>query len=260
MEEGCTRFAEAHKVRNGSALHKGLGLTFCRRFILLETEDHSHWPSPDLLPHLVMAFYASATPQETGACYVHLYKPVSSATVFTILATPIKHPSTQDHMCLDPGDREKLMSNDLTASEFYAILWFLRSRCGSSWMKAVNRPVQAIRKVYLHPGAFLRHKTPLHLRDMTTHLVPFKSEISSVSKAKEDPMAILDTTIELLKLSTIQTHPEAICNAERNTRYDEKYWATVKRHRCLYSRAYAEWHISLRLDSSARDSFVNKVR
>lgn len=185
----------------------------------------------------------------------------SSATAFTILATPINHPSMQDHMCLEPSVREKLFLPDINSSLFYWIIWLLRSRCGSSWTKPTKRPVQAIRKVYLHDGASLHDNAPVHLRNMTTDLVPCSTEVMTSGGAQGDPFAIVHTTIELLKLFTTQVRPgSAIHNAEWLTRSDEQYWADMGKQRCLYSRPYTEWHISLCLDSSAKDLFVAKVR
>lgn len=80
---------------------------------MLEANIPLGFATPHFFPSLVICVSPSIEPKETGACYVTLHRPVSSATATIIISTPTAHPPTTHNMCLTAEEREALDTEDV---------------------------------------------------------------------------------------------------------------------------------------------------
>jgi hypothetical protein len=214
------------------------------RFVLLEVEDPPYFKLPERMPKVVMSVLASFNPFETGACYVKLYRPVSTATTISILATPIVHWPTEDHLCTNEAEQEDLVADDAEVDTWSTIVSGLDRRCGRMRRKPVIRPLEAIRKLLLDPGSYLRPMSPLHLQTTTTDLLLHCTEVKRAQRGADASTAMVHTAIELLQLATKHSDPSYL----RNVAADE-----VRRHKepvgqmpCRFWRRPTKWNIILR--------------
>jgi hypothetical protein len=227
---------------------------------MLETGDKPIFTTPETMPMLVLTVYESIGPIDAGACYIRLYRPVSNATVLTVLATPLKHVSVIDHFCVSESEQKQLSTSDEPHPPYWIylpILLNLKGRCGNSKRRPLIRPIDAIRRVYLQRGAFMHCNPPAHLTGMTTDVMLYATEVKMQHNTQRNSSAMLVTTLELLKLSSMQSRPE------RYSRADDEGIAISKLGgsgmKCLYEKEWVKWHLRLVFYSREIDGFLAKV-
>lgn len=227
------------------------------RFVILEVEDPPYFKLPERMPKVVMSVLASFNPFETGACYVKLYRPVSTATAITILATPIAHWPTEDHLCMNEVEQDNLVANDVPVETCLAIARGLDKRCGRMRRQPVIRPIEAIRKLLLEPGAYLHSDPPSYLRYTTTSLLLHRTQVKRAQRGPNVSTAMMDTAMELLKLATRHPDPAYLKHASAL-----EVWRDAQRRSdgwCRYSRSFVKWNLELQLYASEAEAFIEKI-
>lgn len=148
-------------------------------------------------------------------CQIRLYHPLSAHTAFRIIETPMRQPNRFHGICKSRG--VSLGFLDFSKEEKKAFIRAQSSNgCATDEAKPPVRSIKAIRGLTLEKGAFLLKMPDNGSGQFTTDvcLSDTKLEMASDDCNESD---LIDTSIELLKLMGLQSHP-----AQDNSLQDRK--------------------------------------
>jgi hypothetical protein len=177
-------------------------------------ENRLFWKT---LPKLVMvvSYGPSGNPREVRnpENHVRIYKPVSSATVFTVLNTPIRHDVHDHDLC---GFPQNITEDDAGRFRGYMDVFPAAAlpTCRAQAMQPVVRPMATIRKVHLELGAAIHARAPTSLKQPTTSLLLRDTELAA-EKGVHD-LDLRSTALELLKLAGLQSLPSHLPTSRTN--------------------------------------------
>jgi hypothetical protein len=165
------------------------------------------------LPSLVMTIHLST---RFGMCQcnrlfydcgIHLFKPLSARTAFSILKTPLAVRSKEGGNC--PAAEDRLGGRGATMPK------------GPSKIHDV-RFVTAVIGVNLGPGAYLHRLFPNKLRHFRYHFNLRYTDINGIAFQEPEEQHLLETIMELMKLPLYQPRgcdtdaPPCMCLGDRN--------------------------------------------
>jgi hypothetical protein len=204
--------------------------------------------------------------REPDVTHIRLYKPVSSATAFTIIETPFRRrsigqiPHAHDgcDLLMEQMLKLEIQVYELLGRPPHLDLAMARD-CRSVSTAPLLCPVSNIRKVILVKGAHLHGKTPARLsRDHKFHLRLHNAEIEAngMGLAYEH---ITMTYIELIKLAGMQVDARNLFDAEQETIGQDDGHFGREFSRCTLQLGYTDWHLRLVLTLHEAKAFVDKV-
>lgn len=207
--------------------------------------------------------------REPDVAHIRIYKPVSSATAFTIIETPFRRRSIGQIPHAHDGCEflmEGMLKLEMTVYEtigrppHLGALALIARDCQGVPSAPLLCPISNIRKVILAKGAHLHDKPHARLsRTPQFHLRLHNAEIEAngMGLAYEH---ITMTYIELIKLAGMQVNAGNLFDAERATiGRDDGYFGRGFT-RCALRLGYTEWHLNLVLTLREAKAFVDKVR
>lgn len=243
-----------------------------RRYLFYTTchDDTKPFDRLDEIPNIVMTICVDTFAiKETGVSHIRLYRPVSSATAWTILETPWRQAGIADaplshEMCtsglhlmsmlqvvgmLGPAKPEHMPFTDIPVSK----------ECREMQSMPAVRPVSDIRKVVLVKGAYLHDRPPARLPPVKTNLQLHNLEIkaSGTGIMYKD---LLVTAVELMKLAAMQVNGKNLVDAEKKLVPHHGFGnARFGASTCFLRLGYADWHVNLTLNMSNAKVFVEMV-
>lgn len=232
--------------------------TSFRRYIFDQPEQQR----PGLyLPNLVLMIDADCTSNRThgDACDIVVYAPVSTATLFTILETPLyREPLLHDECGVCPGARRRrgTVVQDLQSLSIDAIP---PDECAAERAKPRFRPVDAISQIDIEDGAYLHDRAPTHLQGKTYDLTLYNAGTPATENESHAVGHVVPSVIQLFKLAGMQSSRTRLRDYERAllARNEDRRGGKPCCHR---TRDFVHRHFRMYFDVPTMKAYISEVR
>lgn len=235
-------------------------MPFLRRYVFDQPEAQ-HFGLH--LPNIVLQIDVDCSPtrRQGDACDIVVYKPVSTATLFTILETPLYHePFPHDQCGKDRHARPQASIPEIAESlSSLSVNLVLTEECRAEGEKPRIRPVDAISRFDIEEGAYLHDRAPTHLQGKTYNLTFYNAGTPPTEDAHHAVDKVIPSILALLKLASMQPRRSRLAELETPmvSRQDGRWGGKLH---CAHIRDYVHRHFKLYFDVPTMKAFIAKVR
>ncbi|KAJ9096120.1 hypothetical protein QFC20_006495 [Naganishia adeliensis] len=215
------------------------------------------------LPNIVLQIDVDCSPTRPhgDACVIVVYKPVSTATLFTILETPFAHePFPHDKCGQDPYARLQTSVSEIAQSlSSMSVNPILTEECREEGEKPRIRPVDAISRFDIGEGAYLHGRAPTHLQGNTYNLSFYNAGTPPTDDPYRAVEEVVPSILALFKLATMQPRRSRLAELETAmlSRHDCRWGGKLN---CAHIRDYVHRHFKLYFDVPTMKAFIPKFK